>query len=142
MTPNDGCSGIEPEQLPGRPVARLGMQFVSSHCQATGGEPEFTTAHDKCVGTVDYIWYCPQGTGGLRADVTAVLLSPSREALKRGFVYGSLSRVSCIVCLSTYPLSICDIVMWVCSCRHRLPSSIVASDHLPQVSELLIWKSD
>ena len=85
MTPNSGCSGAKPLPLQGtRPIAELGMQFLSSHSQAAGREPEFTTVHDKCIGTVDYIWYTPQGTGGLRADVSAVLLCPARDALYRG----------------------------------------------------------
>jgi len=76
------------QQGSGGPTAELGLRVVSSHAAACGREPGFTTAHDKSVSTVDYIWFTPKGlpVGGRRsrAAVAAVLLPPPRNILRRG----------------------------------------------------------
>jgi len=58
------------------------FQLKSSYRAVLGEEPIFTTAHDKYVGTVDYIFYsCPQEEGGLWSMVpTQVLHPPQRGA--------------------------------------------------------------
>lgn len=79
-------------------TAKLGLELASSHAAALGQEPRFTTAHDKSVCTVDYIWFTPRGvpdpeSRGKRvttADVSAILLAPSKAVLGKGSVGPSI----------------------------------------------------
>ena len=57
------------------------FQLKSSYRAVLGEEPLFTTAHDKYIGTVDYIFYsCPQRGGLWNMVPTQVLHPPQRGA--------------------------------------------------------------
>lgn len=45
-------------------VARHPLQLASAYSSLTGSEGSWSTAHDKFVGTVDYIWYTPAAAAG------------------------------------------------------------------------------
>ncbi len=62
-------------------VARHPLQLASAYSSLTGSESSWSTAHDKFVGTVDYIWYTPAATGS-----TSWQLTPLRVLQVRGMV--------------------------------------------------------
>ena len=58
----------------GGPVVHLGLEVASAYAAVLGREPDYTSAHRRFVGTVDYVWY---GGGGLVP--TRVLLPADLE---------------------------------------------------------------
>mmetsp|Transcript_27483 Transcript_27483/g.65121 ORF Transcript_27483/g.65121 Transcript_27483/m.65121 type:complete len:395 (+) Transcript_27483:987-2171(+) len=68
-------------------TAFLGLQLMSTHASALRREPDFTSAHDKSVSTIDYILYTPvvETPGSVcRMSVSAVLMGPPQRLISRG----------------------------------------------------------
>ena len=53
-------------------IARHPLHLESAYLNVSGSEPLYTTAHDRYVGTVDYIFYSPQAPTGAEDDSGAV----------------------------------------------------------------------
>jgi mRNA deadenylase 3'-5' endonuclease subunit Ccr4 len=49
-------------------VARHPLHLESAYLSVSGTEPLYTTAHDRYVGTVDYIFYSPQAPSGAEEE--------------------------------------------------------------------------
>lgn len=49
-------------------IARHPLHLESAYLNVSGSEPLYTTAHDRYVGTVDYIFYSPQAPIGAEDD--------------------------------------------------------------------------
>ncbi|MBZ5782220.1 hypothetical protein, partial [Klebsiella aerogenes] len=63
----EGAEGdVREPVLPGQQppcTVRHPLSLDSAYLAVLGQEPLYTTAHDKYVGTVDYIFYTPQAPG-------------------------------------------------------------------------------
>ncbi len=66
-------------------IARHPLHLESAYLNVSGTEPLYTTAHDRYVGTVDYIFYSPQAPSGVEddndnneEDASAAALKPLR----------------------------------------------------------------
>ncbi|KAL4513210.1 hypothetical protein Ndes2437B_g08253 [Nannochloris sp. 'desiccata'] len=53
-------------------IARHPLHLESAYLNVSGSEPLYTTAHDRYVGTVDYIFYSPQAPTGAEDDSGAI----------------------------------------------------------------------
>ncbi len=51
-------------------IARHPLHLESAYLNVSGTEPLYTTAHDRYVGTVDYIFFSPQAPVGAEEDET------------------------------------------------------------------------
>jgi mRNA deadenylase 3'-5' endonuclease subunit Ccr4 len=62
-------------------ILRHSLELESSYKFVLGEEPGFTTAHDKYVGTVDYIFYSNGNKGNWRLEPNRVLRPPPERAI-------------------------------------------------------------
>ena len=60
-------------------VASHPLRLASAYAATAGVEPPFTSAHSRFIGTVDYVWFTPEGVvGGGGAATTTARLHPTR----------------------------------------------------------------
>ena len=83
-------------------LARHPLQLASAYSSLTGSEGSWSTAHDKFVGTVDYIWYTPAAAAGS----TSWQLTPLRVLQVRKTGAGCLHGVGC-----TRPSCVCRLAV-------------------------------
>ena len=73
--------------MPSTAVLSHDLDLTSSYRHVLGSEPQFTTAHDKYIGTVDYIFFSSQKTGqgdrrqSWHIEPHTVLLPPPTSAI-------------------------------------------------------------
>ena len=61
-------------------VASHPLRLASAYAEAADGEPPFTSAHSRFIGTVDYVWFTPEGvaSGGGGGTTATTRLHPTR----------------------------------------------------------------
>lgn len=71
-------------------VATHPLRLASAYATAAGSEPAFTSAHSRFIGTVDYVWFTPDGVvvedgaATTRLHPTRVLAPPPLASLPGG----------------------------------------------------------